>query len=87
VIYFLTFSISVKTVVLRAGEMALWLRALVFLSEVLGSIPNTHMAADSLFTTSIPENSAPLYRHTCRQNTNVHKIKRILERLLCLDML
>ena len=44
-----------------------WLRALAALPEDEGSIPSTHMAAIQDLT--------PSYRHTCRQNTNVHKVK------------
>ena len=44
-------------------------------SEDLGSIPSTHMAAHNCLVLGDP---TPSHGHTCRQNTNVHKIKNKL---------
>ena len=51
--------------------MAQRLRALAVLPKDLDSITNSHMAAHSF-----SGNPTPSHRHTCKQNTNVHKIKK-----------
>jgi hypothetical protein len=50
--------------------MAQQVRALAVLPEDLGSIPRTHMSV-----ILVPGNLTPSFSHTCRQNTNIHKIK------------
>jgi hypothetical protein len=55
----------IKTLCGRVGIMAQRLRALAALPEDLGSIPSTHGGSSQLSVT----------RYTCKQNTNVHKIK------------
>jgi hypothetical protein len=58
---------------LGAGEMALQLKVLAVLTEDLGSIPSTRMSHPSV--TPAPEDPTTSHRHTCKKNTNSHKIK------------
>ena len=54
--------------------MAQQLGALVALLEDLGSIPSTHMVAQTC--NSNFRDHTPSSRHICRQNTVVHQVKR-----------
>ena len=71
----------------RAGEMAPQLRALAAFPEDPDLIPSTHNCDSQPSVTPVPGDLTPssgilvycmhmMHRHTCRQNTHIHKIKK-----------
>jgi hypothetical protein len=75
---------------LQAEEMAHWLRALIALSEDLGSILTSHVQPRPSATPFL-EDPMPLltsmgtrymYIHTYRQNTHINKINLRIKRML-----
>jgi hypothetical protein len=61
----------------RAGKMAQWLYTLAAFPKDLSSIPSTHIGSSQLSVIPVLGDWISLRRHTCRQTTNVHKIKII----------
>ena len=64
-------SLCQKTIT-KVGEMAQLLRAQAALPEDPGSNPRNHIVVSVISVT-------PSHRHTCGQNTNAHKMKKIIK--------